>query len=327
MGSTPAVGVGLVGCGSIALGVHLGALGRLPAARVTAVADPDRGARDRAARLAPEAAALASAEELVARKDVEAVVVAAPTRLHAELALLVLGARKHLYLEKPIATSVEDARRIVAAGEDSGVVAATGFNWRFQPLVVRARELLEAGALGDVRAAATAFCEPGAPPGWRHARADGGGVLLDLASHHVDLLRWLLGAEVEDVEASLRSDVNEHDSAVLRLGWSGGRASQSYFSYRTGQVDTLELYGERGVLRTDRYARSLVLRNGPTRRRAGSAELAEWRRGKGEPAWQRSLAAWVDTVRGSPVELPTLEDGLRSLEVVAAAERAAGFAG
>jgi predicted dehydrogenase len=319
--ASSAVRVGVIGCGSIAVGVHLGALGRIEGARVTAVADPASEARERAVRLAPGAAALASAEELVGRDDVEGVVVSAPTRLHAALAILVLEARKHLYLEKPIATTLEDARRIVDEGRRAGVVAATGFNWRFQPLVVRARELLRAGALGDVRAAATAFCEPGAPPGWRHARADGGGVLLDLASHHVDLLRWLLETEVEHVDATLRSDVNEHDSAVVRLVLGGGRTALSYFSYRTGQVDTLELYGERGVLRTDRYARSLVLRAGRTHRRAGTPELAEWRRAGTEPSWKRSLEAWIDAIRGREVELATLDDGLRSLEVVLAAER------
>jgi myo-inositol 2-dehydrogenase / D-chiro-inositol 1-dehydrogenase len=320
------VRIGVIGCGSIATAVHLRALRKLPGARVTAVADPVAEARERARRLAPGSVALAGAEELLARDDVDAVVVTVPSGLHAPIALATLETERHLYLEKPIAATLEEGRQVAAAGRDAGLVAVIGFNWRFQPLVVRARDLLRAGVLGDVRSASTVFCEPSTMPDWKRSRVEGGGVLLDLGSHHFDLIRWLLDAEVERVDATLRSDVTEHDTASVRLVLGDGRVASSFFSFRAGRVDSLELVGERGVLRVDRYARTLSLRG--VRARVTTPDVIRWRaralvRRATEPSWARALAAFVDAVRGRNVELPTLDDGLRSLEIAIAAERAA----
>ncbi len=322
--------MGVVGCGAIATGVHLRVLRRLRGVHVTAVADPARAAREHAVRLVPGAAVLASAEDLVARRDVDAVVVCSPSGAHAEHALLALAAGRHLYLEKPLAIDLGEGQRVVETGEAAGVVAAIGFNWRYQPLVQRARELLRAGAIGDVREARTVFCEPAVVSGWKLRRETGGGVLLDLGSHHVDLLRWLLEAEVEDVEATIASRDSEHDEAELVLALSGGRTARSLFSFRKGATDRLELVGTRGILRIDRYRRSLAVE---PPRRVLTRRLAGWRlrtlvRPASEPSWCRALRAWTDAVRGvgavhPTVQLPTLTDGLRSLEAILAAERAA----
>jgi predicted dehydrogenase len=295
--------------------------------RVTAIADSLAEARERARRIVPDAAAVSDAGDLLDRDDVDAVVVTAPSALHAPMALATLETERHVYLEKPIATTVEDGRQVVAAAH-AGTVAVMGFNWRFQPLIARARELLRAGVIGDVRSISTVFCEPSDLPAWKRRRAEGGGVLLDLGSHHFDLVRWLLGAQVEHVDAMLRSGATEHDSAWVRLALDDGRVASSFLSFRAGAVDTIELVGDLGVLRVDRYARSLSLRG--ARARVTTPALASWRTRARirpyEPSWRYLLAAFVAAVRGRKLELPTLEDGLRSLEIVTAAERAAGVA-
>ncbi|MBA3844965.1 MAG: Gfo/Idh/MocA family oxidoreductase, partial [Actinobacteria bacterium] len=282
-------------------------------------------ARDRARRLAPQALVFADADELLARPDVDAVVITAPSGLHASLAIATLETQRHLFLEKPIASTLEEGRRVLAASRGDRV-AVVGFNWRFQPLVARARELVLAGAIGEVRAMSTAFCEPGLQPGWKRARAEGGGVLLDLGSHHFDLIQWLLAAQVERVEASLRSEESDQDSASVRLLLDDGRVASSFFSFRAARAHSLELFGERGVIRIDRYARTLSLHG--RRARVATPSVLAWRarafvqRGS-EPSWTLLLQGFVDAVRGAEVELPTLADGLRSLEVVSAAEHAA----
>jgi len=308
---------------------------RLRGAQLVAIADPSASARDEARRLAPDAAIVADHMDMLARPDVDAVVVCAPTPLHAELATEVLAAGKHLYLEKPIATNESDGERVVEAARAVTCVAAIGFNRRFHPLFEQARSLLASGAIGVVHAVSTAFCEPCAPqsmPVWKTNRASGGGVLLDLASHHVDLLRWLLGDELESVEASVRSLETEQDAATLRATMGGGATVNGFFSFRAGRADFLELVGERGVLRIDRYAASVDLwldRPGLAAVRRGrvvpSKALVEWRlrrlvRPANEPSYARSLGAFVDVVRGRQRELPTMEDGLRSLQTILAAE-------
>jgi len=320
--------IGVIGCGAIAMSVHLRVLRRLRAVQVTALADPAAEARARAGRLVPGAALHTSAEELLDRSDVDAVVVAAPTGLHAGIALATLRTGRHLYLEKPIATTLEDGSRVAAAARDAGVVAAIGYNWRFQPLMVRGRELLRAGVIGEVRAVHTVFCEPvpHTARGWRARRSEGGGVLLDLGSHNFDLITWLLEARIERVEAAVSSLATEHDSALVRLELTDGVIATSFFSLRACRAHSLEFIGERGVLRIDRSTRTLSLQG--ARARTSSVALMSWRlrslvRPRSEPSWSTALRTFAAKIRGAAVELPTFDDGLRSLEIVIDAERSA----
>lgn len=335
--STP-VRIGLLGCGSVACDQHLPALRRMAGAVVVGLADPDPAARSRAAGLAKGADVHAHAGELLGRSDVDAVVVAAPTRLHAELAAAAAGAGKHVYVEKPLATSEPDAIRVLEEVARSGVTAAVGFNRRSHPVYEQARQLLEAGRIGDVRFAQTAFCEPvdlHELPEWKRTRATGGGVLLDLASHHFDLARWFLQAELEVVHARTRSGSSEQDEAWTELSTSTGAEVQSLFSYRAAHADFIEFFGERGRLRVDRHRGALVVHRprrsgyGIRRDRSPSGRVLAWHARRligsgGDPSYGRSLGAFVRRLRGAQVETPSLEDGLRSLRAVLAAERLAG---
>jgi predicted dehydrogenase len=339
MSSSPSaeVRIGVLGCGVIASYAHLRLLRRLPGARLVAAAEPEPRARERAQRLA-QVPLHARPDELLGRDDVDAVVICAPTPAHAELALAAAAAGKHFYLEKPIATSAEDATRVVEAAARAGLCTAIGYNRRLHPLYEQAREILRSGRIGRVRGVLMAFCEPTAPeamPQWKRRRGTGGGVLLDLASHHIDSLRWFLDDEVGEVAASLSSELSEHDTARLRLSMRGGAEAQGFFSFRAGYSDFLEFLGERGTLRVDRQRRRLELR---LHRRHGygarpawvrpSPAVASWRlqhplRRVREPSFRRSLAAFVQLVQGGPRRVASLEDGLRSLEVVLAAEASA----
>ena len=220
--------VGVIGCGVIAYWTHLRELKRLPGAQLVAAADPDASARRRANRLAG-VPVHSETSELLARSDVDAVVISAPTQLHAELGIAAARAGKHFYLEKPAASNAADAERLAEAARRAGVSSALGFNRRFHPLWVQARKLIAAGAVGTIRAALSTFNEPlaaDAMPAWQRERATGGGVLLDLASHHIDLLRWFLNDEVAEVEAGIFSRATEHDEAWMRVTTSGGGGHQ-----------------------------------------------------------------------------------------------------
>ncbi len=329
--------IGLVGCGAIASYAHLRVLGHLPAAALVAAADPEPNARARARRLAG-VPVHDRAEDLLSREDVDAVVICAPTPAHSELALMATAAGKHFYLEKPIATNVEAARRVVEAAAQAELATAIGFNRRLHPLYQQAREILRAGRIGRVRAVAMAFCEPRPPdamPTWMRRRATGGGVLLDLASHHIDSLRWFLDDELGEVAASLSTELSEHDTARLWLSTRGGVEGQGFFSFRAGYADYLEFLGDRGTLRVDRFQPTLELKVGRTHRYGiarsrirPSAAITIWRlqrpfRRVREVSFRRSLARFVELVQGRPRQLASLEDGLRSLEGVVEAEASA----
>ena len=314
--------------------MHLPLLRRAHGVTLVGVADPSPEARERAHRIGG-VDTVADPVELIGRENVSAVVICARTDRHAELALAAAESGKHFYLEKPIATSLEDGRRVVEAARRAGVLGMVGFNHRFHPLHVRARTLLGGGAIGTVEAVQTSFCEPvavGSMPEWKRFRATGGGVLLDLASHQVDLVRWFLGDELERVEASVTSRLTEDDVARVGLRTVRGVTVAGFFSFRAGRGDHIRFFGEHGVLHLDRYAPRLELVRtrtdvGAVRRRripplwaSSSWQARKLARPAYEPSYRRSLEAFIEALRGGKPELPSLEDGLRSLEVVLAAE-------
>jgi predicted dehydrogenase len=144
--------------------------------------------------------------DVLADPQVQAVSVTLPNDLHREVGVAVARAGKHLWIEKPVGLTTDDAVAVAAAVADAGVQAAVGFNYRHVPAVDRARDLIASGAVGRVtHARFRLFSDYAADPEgaltWRYQRARGGsGVLGDLASHGVDLVRHLLG-EVSEVAA------------------------------------------------------------------------------------------------------------------------------
>ncbi|MGV9455581.1 Gfo/Idh/MocA family protein [Streptomyces sp. NPDC003635] len=137
--------------------------------------------------------------EVAADPRVRAVSVTAPNFLHREIGVAMAEAGKHLWIEKPVGLNAEDARAVAAAVTKAGVQGTVGFNYRNAPAVEAARELIGSGEIGTVtHARVRLFSDYAAHPEsaltWRYERERGGsGVLGDLASHGVDLARFLLG--------------------------------------------------------------------------------------------------------------------------------------
>lgn len=330
--------LGLIGCGSLALAVHLNLLRRLPGVTLAALAEPDDSRRAQAARRAPQARPFESAAGLIESGAVQAVVISTPPAAHAETAIHAFERGLHVYLEKPLAVDLEDGQRIVAAWRRSGRVGLIGFNYRFHALYQALARRVQSGALGAVIAARTVFAHPARDlPAWKQRRATGGGALLDLGSHHIDLLRFIFQSEVETVSASLRSTRSEGDNAWLRLRLVNGVEAESLFSLTLGDADEVEVWGERARLRVDRYRSFSVQAVEPVDlagRARGSARALWGALGSPylrhkllaptlEPSYGAALAHFVRACAGHAPASPSLEDGLRSLAVVAAAQASA----
>ena len=316
-GRTARPRIGVSGCGRIARAVHLPILRRV--ADVVALADPDPAALAGAATGREQLHV--DVDQLIAAGGLDAVVVASPSGRHAEDALAVLSAGLKLYLEKPLAATVEEGRAVVAA--DPAGAATIGFNRRRHPVVLVAVDLLRRGGLGPVVGAQTRFCEPRLPagpmPDWKRERSRGGGVLLDLATHHVDLLRFLLADEVADVGGTVRSLETEQDDAELRLRFPGGAQAIVAASYHGVRADTLVLRCEQGSLALDRYAGTVRVDGRPVRdRRLVPLALRRVLRSEADPSYAAALRAFIAGELG-----PSLEDGLRALEIVTTAEEGA----
>jgi predicted dehydrogenase len=166
--------------------------------KLVAVADSSAAAAETFAR-AHGAATYPDWHELLADPDIAAVSVTAPNFLHREIGVAVAEAGRHLWIEKPVGLTAADAIAVRDAVHASGVVDCVGFNYRHVPAVARARRVVESGEIGvpthaRVQLLTDYAAHPGSPLSWRYAVDRGGhGVLGDLASHGVDLLRFVLG--------------------------------------------------------------------------------------------------------------------------------------
>ncbi|MGH7588012.1 MAG: Gfo/Idh/MocA family protein [Gemmatimonadota bacterium] len=332
------VRIALLGCGQVGLTHHLPALLELPGVLVVSLAEPDPERRATAGALAPEAVATADWREAIEVQEPHAVVVCLPNVDHAEAGRAAFQAGRHAFVEKPIAISLVEADPLLQAWRGSGKVGMSGFNYRFNPLYRAAREGLREGRIGEPLAARSVFTIPGdGMPSWKRGRREGGGALLDLGSHHVDLIRWLLAEPVE-ARAEVRSRTSEDDVALLRLRLEGGTEVQSLFAFGTVAEERLEIYGTEGRLVVDRgRQQSAVIERkghrswasllGPIPRSpAQAAWLWKKRRTPGhEPSYRAALAAFVDAVRSGANRSPDLEDGRACLAVLDAAERSAGL--
>ncbi|MGA5036495.1 Gfo/Idh/MocA family protein [Streptomyces capoamus] len=201
-----ALGVAVVGFGWMGR-VHTRAYARLPhhcprlplRPRLIAVAEEVPGRAEEAAERFGFASATRDWREVAADPRVRAVRVTVPNFLHREIGVAMARADKHLWIEKPVGLTAGDARAVADAVAGAGVQGAVGFNYRNAPAVEAARQLIASGELGTVtHVRIRFFSDYGAHPDgaltWRYERERGGsGVLGDLASHGVDLARFLLG--------------------------------------------------------------------------------------------------------------------------------------
>lgn len=200
------LGVGVVGMGwmgQVHTRAYLRVAHHFPELPLTptlvAVADPEPGRAGAAADQYHFGRSTEDWRQLVDDVQVQAVSITTPNYLHREIGVAMAAAGKHIWIEKPVGLTATDARQIAAAVAQAGVQCTVGFNYRNAPAVAAARQLIEDGALGTVsHARVRLFTDYAAHPqgalSWRFERERGGkGVLGDLASHGVDLIRYLLG--------------------------------------------------------------------------------------------------------------------------------------
>ncbi len=220
-----AIGIGLVGCGWIAR-AHAHAL-----RTIDHLAPPPRRIALRAVfgRSSQKVSAFAgelgfdrwttACEEVVGADDVDVVLVATPVEVHAEAVSAALAAGKHVLCEKPLGADPEEARELLEQAEDSGVTHACGFNYRYVPAVALARELVEAGRLGELRHYRGLYLQDFQVLGTQTRASHGGaGVVLDYC-HLVDMLRFLAGepAAVSAQTSKFVSQTEDQFAAVLEL--------------------------------------------------------------------------------------------------------------
>ena len=231
------LGIGFVGCGEVSNRNATGLAGSFRCRLVRVMDVNEKAARDLGDRFGvPSTGEL---DALLGDPAVEAVVVAVPHYLHAEITVQAARAGKHVIVEKPLATTLDDADTMIAACREAGVTLSVLFSFRYEPHVQRARQLVQAGALGRIVGTQVSFAiekpvaywamgysERGAISDWRGSKAkSGGGVLIMNMSHTLDYLRYVTGLDVERVYAEVsteNSPVEVEDIVTMTVRYAGG---------------------------------------------------------------------------------------------------------
>jgi predicted dehydrogenase len=185
---------GLIGCGAIGV-FRAESLAKTPGAKLTAVFDISPEKRAEFARKY-RVRATETLAEIIEDPSIDAVIVSTPPNLHREHCELALHAGKHVLCEKPLASTAEDCRRIVETARACKKVLATGYNYRFYPAIIKAKELIQAGKIGEVTSVKSYAGHPGGMEfthQWVHdPRVMGGGALMDNGTHLADLMLYFL---------------------------------------------------------------------------------------------------------------------------------------
>ncbi len=333
------IGVAIAGCGKIARVRHAPEYNQNPNVVI-------RGFYDRSSERAEELAreyggrVYDSYEELLADTSVDAVSVCTPNFLHKEYSVLALEAGKHVFCEKPMASSLEEADEMLAVQIKAGRILMPGHNQRFIPAHIRAKELLDAGVIGRI-ISVTANFKHGGPENWSVSEKNtwffskeyaNFGVLGDLGSHKVDLVRYLLDDEISEIFASLLTlDKHRPDGSLIDLDDNAycifktakgipGTIAVSWTNYGPEDNATI-IYGSKGCMKifsseTDDIV--IQLEDGTdTRLNAGGISTNKEQLNSG------IIDAFVDTVLGYRELLVEVRDGRNTLACLEAARLSA----
>ncbi len=318
---------GIIGSGFMGR-THIEALMRLPDVAVVAVAGGKRapGLAERYVIDFVEAK-----EQLLRRPDVDAIVITTPHHLHVDEALEAIAHGKHVLVEKPLATSAEDCERMIAAAAKRGVALAVGYQQRFRINNQKACELIRAGAIGRVQAFQISM------PLYAGAIKSGGfggdwswwndplniGHLLNSSPHAIDLLRWMMRAEVKTISAFSRTllpDLKVEDTTVALMEFSNG-AIGTLFSSRAlpapsfpGEDFRFRIVGSEALLDLDAYSElrlsdakgwRVVSQQPPVKHEGADTAFADVRM----QAYRDQMAAFIDLIHGRPSEVGSGEEG------------------
>ena len=291
------VGVGVMGSN------HARVFAGLPGVELVGVADPDRKQAEFVAHTLG-CAAVTDVEELL-DLGIDAVTIAAPTHLHHPIALTCIARGIHVLVEKPIASTVEQGRDIIAAAREAGVTLMVGHVERFNPAVEAIKDAIRNE---DILSIAITRVGPFPP------RMSNVGVVIDLAVHDIDLIRWFTDSDIVEVQPQLSSAVAEReDIALLQFRTASGVLAHINTNWLTPFKARSVTVATRG-----KYVTGDLLTRQVTEcfgfQPDGSYSMRHLSVGHAEPL-RSELLAFLQAVRTGGVAAVTGEEGVASLEI------------
>jgi len=274
------VRVGIIGSGFVAL-THAEALKYDDRAKVVAIAG---GSRAPALARDYDVTCESSIESLIARKDINAVVICTPHALHAREALTAFKMGKHVLVEKPMATTAKDCQAMIELSKEKGLKLMVAHFQRYRKPNVAAKDVFKAGALGKVRMITQRLTEVAQNKPWQ-IKPESKGFLLGYGVHGIDLLRWWLSSEVESIFAlcGRYRGYPVEDGTLSLMKFENGVFAfylcSEALPIRKGPISpgaagfTTTVIGEKGILEVNSYGKT-ILDDGNSRKTL--AELPTW---------------------------------------------------
>ena len=196
-------------------------------------------------------------EAILAQDEIDAVYIASPVFFHKEQAIAAAKAKKHILLEKPMAMTVEDAEEIKKACDDNGVKLGVGFLMRFHGYHQEIKKIIADGKIGDIVSMRGQFTcwYPDIEGAWRQKKeTSGGGALVDMGIHVIDLLQYLSGLRAKEVVAfnqtqTFNYDVDDSSAVIMKMENGATAFVDSNFNIPdAASVAKLEIYGTKGSI-------------------------------------------------------------------------------
>ena len=317
--------VAVFGAGRIGR-IHAANLALLPGVSLKYVCDPVAAS---AASLAQQLGAQVSTPEAVfADKAIDAVVIGSPTDTHSDLIARAAAAKKHVFCEKPVDLSVPRAQACARAVADAGIACMIGFQRRFDPTFVEAKQRLARGDIGAAEMLVITSRDPGAPPP-DYIKASGG-IFRDMLIHDFDVFRWILCVDDGDEAASLYAtgsvltdpaiaQAGDIDSTAVTIKTRKGRLAQINTSRRAayGYDQRFEVLGSKGMLQCGNHKPSEVVQSDATGVHGDKPEhffLQRYRE-----AYRLELTHFFETLQSGGRFRTTIDDGVAAQQLADAA--------
>jgi predicted dehydrogenase len=331
--------VGLIGSGFIA-DIHAAAFKMVADAEVVAVASPPPGEAKRFAEERGIPRAFEDYRDLLALEEIDMVNLCVPNFLHCQIAVDAAKAGKHVVCEKPLCRTLVEADAMIAACKEANVLLMYGEELCFAPKYVRAKQLVDEGALGNAFLVKQSEEHDGPHMPWFwDVEQSGGGVLLDMGCHSIEYARWVFGKpEVSTVYANLGVYVHTdktrgEDHSLCIVEYEGNKVgfAENSWAKRGGVDDRCEIYGSAGFTRADLLRGNSLLTYSQTGY-GYAVEKADTTKGYTftmfEEIWNygfpQEMQHFVRCVRGEEKPIETGEDGREVLKIIHAAYESAG---
>jgi myo-inositol 2-dehydrogenase/D-chiro-inositol 1-dehydrogenase/scyllo-inositol 2-dehydrogenase (NAD+) len=259
----------VIGCGRAGRIHAKSYAGGVTGARLLAVCDPSEEARTSAAADFGAARTYADWHDVMADPDIDAVVVVTPTGMHRDIVVAAAAAGKHVFCEKPMASSEEECDEMIAACAQADVKLQIGFMRRFDSSFREAKRLVDSGAIGDLVQIHSNTRGPSKPRPWMYDIKQSNGILAEVNSHDIDAVRWMAGSDIDTLYAvagnfrnpEAKEDYPDYYDSVLVNGTMKNGVhfcidGAAYVQY--GYDSKMELIGTKGKINVGRSDKEFV---------------------------------------------------------------------